>query len=97
MTGCREPAMGVGGLRTMGLGSVLAFVFTLVPGLAAACPTCVSSAFGDRTYNWPYLALILMPFIIAGVIGAVLYRHRGERAAADVLPSVDSLLDKETT
>ena len=97
MIGCREPAMGVGELRTMGFGSVLALVLTLVPGLAAACPTCVSSAFGDRTYNWPYLALILMPFIIAGAIGAVLYRHRGERAAADATLPVDSLLDKETT
>ncbi len=78
----------------MALGSL---ALTLVPGVAAACPTCVSSAFGDRTYNWPYLALILMPFIIAGAIGAVLYRHRGERAVTDALPPVDSLLEKETT
>ncbi len=76
--------------------TLLTLALTLVPGLATACPTCVSSAFGDRTYNWPYLALILMPFLIAGAIGAVLYRHRGERAAAAALPPIDSLLDKET-
>jgi hypothetical protein len=76
---------------------LLASALTLVPGVAAACPTCVSSAFGDRTYNWPYLALILMPFVVAGVIGAVLYRHRGERTTPDALPPLDSLLEKETT
>jgi hypothetical protein len=77
--------------------TVLALALTLVPGVAAACPTCVSSAFGDRTYNWPYLALILMPFVVVGVIGAVLYRHRGERTTLDALPPLDSLLEKETT
>ena len=96
-SGGGESGTGVGGPRRMRLGSVLAIVLTLVPGLAGACPTCVSSAFGDRTYNWPYLALVLMPFIIVGAIGVILYRHRGERAAADALPSVDSLLNKETT
>ena len=95
--GAREPGTTAGGLRKMGWGSVLTTALTVVPGVAVACPTCVASAFGDRTYNWPYLALILMPFIIVVAIGAVLYRHRGERAAADATPPVDSLLDKETT
>ena len=76
---------------------LLAIVVTLVPGLAAACPTCVSSAFGDRTYNWPYLGLILMPFTIVGAIGAVLSRQRGGAEAADVMPTVDGALSKETT
>jgi hypothetical protein len=79
------------------MGGGLALALTLVPRLAAACASCMSSAFGDRTYTWPYLALILMPFIVAGAIGAVLYRHRGSRASADTRSSVDSLLDKETT
>ena len=42
----------------------------LAPRLAAACATCVSSAYGDRGFNWAYLLLILvMPFV-------VLWRHR---------------------
>ena len=77
--------------------ALAALALVLLPALAEACATCIGSPFGDRTYNWPYLALILMPFIIAGAIGAVLYRHRGERAAADATLPVDSLLDKETT
>jgi hypothetical protein len=76
---------------------VLTIALALVPGLATACPTCVSSAFGDRTYNWPYLGLILMPFLIAGTIGAFLYRHRGEVEVADGLSPVDGALSKETT
>ena len=56
---------------------LLASALTLVPGLAAACPTCVSSAFGDRTYNWPYLVLILVPFALGTVIVTVFMRVTG--------------------
>jgi hypothetical protein len=80
--------------------ALLALAVALVPGLAAACATCVSSAFGDRTYNWPYLALILMPFVVVGAIGAVVYRYRGALQSPPPLEAplaVDSLLDKETT
>ena len=76
----------------------------LVPGSAAACATCVSSAFGDRTYNWPYLALILMPFLVTGALGAVLYHYRGALRTPDAgtapsnAPSaVDRSLEKEMT
>ena len=37
-----------------------------------ACATCIASPFGDRTYNWPYLFLILLPFVVAAVVGGVL-------------------------
>jgi hypothetical protein len=51
----------------------------LWPAMAEACATCISSAYGDRTYNWPYLALILLPFAVAAVIGGVLARVNGVR------------------
>ena len=76
----------------------------LAPGAAAACATCVSSAYGDQTYNWPYLALILMPFLVSGAVGAVLYRYRRTLPSSDVHPTpadtpppLEIFLDKETT
>jgi len=46
-----------------------------VPGRAAACAVCLGNAFGDRSYTWPYLGLILMPFIVAGaVLGALAWQ-----------------------
>ena len=53
----------------------------LAPRAASACATCVASAYGDRTFNWAFLGLILMPFAvgvgIAGVFAARYYRHSG--------------------
>jgi hypothetical protein len=49
----------------------------LLPAAAEACATCIASPFGDRTYNWPYLALILLPFVMAAVIGGVLAHVSG--------------------
>ena len=56
----------------------LAFlVVALAPRAAWACATCVASAYGDRTFNWAFLGLILMPFVvgfgIAGVFAARYY------------------------
>ena len=45
--------------------------------LTLACATCIASPFGDRTYNWPYLLLILLPFVVAAVIGGVLAHMNG--------------------
>ena len=60
--------------------AVLAWL--LVPAAAEACATCIGSPFGDRTYNWPYLALILLPFAMASVIGGVLLRVSGVSLSA---------------
>jgi hypothetical protein len=51
----------------------------LVPGVAAACAACVSSAYGDRTFNWAYAVLLLAPFLVAVVVGAVLAWNAGYR------------------
>ena len=53
---------------------------TLVVGLAlperaAACAVCLGNAFGDRSYTWPYLGLILMPFIVgSAILGALAWQ-----------------------
>jgi hypothetical protein len=51
-----------------------------VPRAAVACATCVSSGFGDRTYTWAYLGLLLMPFVVAVAIVATLAWYAGWRA-----------------
>jgi hypothetical protein len=44
------------------------------PRPAAACATCISSPFGDQTYAWPYLGLILLPFgLIVAIVGILGY------------------------
>ena len=48
----------------------------LVPGTAWACATCVASAYGDRTFNWAFLGLILMPFVVGlGIAGVFASRY----------------------
>ena len=46
-------------------------IVLLIPGVAAACATCAFSAYGDRTFNWAFLGLILMPFVVGVGIGGV--------------------------
>jgi hypothetical protein len=57
--------------------TLAALALALLPSAADACATCVSSAYGDRTYSWPYLLLILLPFAVAAVIGGILARVNG--------------------
>jgi len=46
----------------------------LTPRSALACATCIASPFGDQTYTWPYLGLILLPFgLIAAIVGILGY------------------------
>jgi len=47
-----------------------------------ACATCIASPYGDRTYSWPYLLLIVLPFVVTAVIGIVLARVNGVSATA---------------
>jgi hypothetical protein len=63
----------------MRVGGLLAALLTW-PGLAWACPTCIASAYGDRTFNWAYLGLLLTPLVVAVVIGGVLaaVHHRSK-------------------
>ena len=56
-----------------------ALLILSVPRTAAACAVCIGSAFGDRSYTWPYLGLILMPFVVVAAILGVLAWHLGWR------------------
>ena len=44
-----------------------------------ACAACVSSAYGDRTFNWAYTALMVVPFVVLVVISAVFVWNAGYR------------------
>jgi hypothetical protein len=57
----------------------LALGGALTPAVAAACAACVSSAYGDRTFNWAYGGLLLTPFVVAVVVGGVLSWNAGYR------------------
>jgi hypothetical protein len=70
----------------------LALAGALAPQTVAACTACVSSAYGDRTFNWAYGGLLLAPFVVALVIGTVLtwnagYRLRWRSSTPTPLPS----------
>jgi hypothetical protein len=55
----------------------VAALVAVTPAAGLACATCVSSAFGDRTYNWAYLGLIIMPFALTAVVGFIVAYARG--------------------
>ena len=88
-------------MKTLGC-SALALI--LMPRLALACATCMASPFGDRTYTWPYLGLILLPFVlIAAVVGILAYhagyrpRTMARRLVARFAANDDPEIIKETT
>ena len=74
----------------------------LLPRPVWACATCVASAYGDRTFNWAFLGLILMPFVVGVGVAAVLASRyyvahrpphpRGALAAAQLAPHEESSL-----
>ncbi|HEY7650901.1 MAG TPA: hypothetical protein VID04_18030 [Methylomirabilota bacterium] len=60
--------------------TVAALALLVRPDVAAACATCVASAYGDRTYNWAFLGLVLMPFVLTATVGGIfLHRYGGLR------------------
>jgi hypothetical protein len=61
--------------------SLAAVFVAAAPRSAAACAMCMSAAFGDRSYTWPYIGLILAPFLVGVAITLVLARHNGWRWA----------------
>jgi hypothetical protein len=61
------------------LRALAAFTLALVPAQAAACAVCLGSAFGDRSYSWAYIGLMMMPFVVAGAVISVLAWQFGWR------------------
>ena len=81
-----------------------ALALVLVPRSALACATCMASPFGDRTYTWPYLGLILLPFVLIAAVVGILAYHAGyhprtiaRRLVARCAAKDDPEIIKETT
>ena len=69
----------------MTCGLAVALLMLAGPSVAWACPGCVSSAFGDRTFGWPYLSLIAAPFFIgSGIAGVMAYYYRRTRQTTEM-------------
>lgn len=80
-------------------GIPLVATFLSMPRVAGACASCLSSAFGDQTYNWAYLGLMLTPLVLCAVIGGVIaWCHRANVREARRDPSTTApLFNEETT
>ena len=61
------------------LTAILGATGVSAPRVAAACATCIASGFGDQSYSWPYIGLIVMPFLVAAGIVATLAWAAGWR------------------
>ena len=79
------------------LAAVLAALGMLLPRLAEACATCISSPYGDRTYNWAYIGLLLMPFAVAVVIGGVFAWSAGYLDPAALRRAVSTKVTRNVT
>lgn len=76
----------------------------LTPAVARACASCISTPFGDQTYTWPYVGLILLPFaLMTAIVGVLAYhtgygpRHIRQWLAARFTAPDDPEILKETT
>jgi hypothetical protein len=66
----------------MRLPAVAAMVMAAVTGaprVGFACATCISSGYGDRSFTWAYVGLILMPFVVGLPIVVTLAWYAGWR------------------
>ena len=64
--------------------ALLALAVIVAPRTAAACAMCLDSAFGDRGFNWAFVALMLTPLAVALALGGILARALRRRPADDV-------------
>jgi hypothetical protein len=77
--------------------ALLTAALSLLPRLALACAACLSSPYGDRTYNWAYIGLLLMPFAVGSVIGGILAWNAGYRLNLARVRHLRKAMLKETT
>lgn len=62
--------------------ALAALAVIVTPRAAWACAACLDSAFGDRGFNWAFVALMLTPLAVAGALGGVLARVLRRRPGA---------------
>jgi hypothetical protein len=65
------------------IASLVVVAVALAPRVAGACAVCVDSAWGNRGFGWPFVALMLAPFVIAAGLGGVLAWSRRRRPLDD--------------
>ena len=53
--------------------AALALVPALAPGRVWACAVCLDSAWGDRGFGWPFIGLLLMPFVVVAALAGALF------------------------
>ena len=68
-------------LTSHGLGAAL-LGQALAPRVALGCATCIASGYGDRTFNWAYVALMGLPFALVLAVGGALAWCAGYRPRA---------------
>jgi len=66
-------------MRGAAVVAMVAAVVAGAPRVVAACSTCISSGFGDRSFTWAYVGLILMPFAVGVPIVVTLAWYAGWR------------------
>ena len=50
----------------------LTVLVVLAPSTASACAMCLTSAYGDRSFNWAFVGFMLTPFVVLGaLVGAL--------------------------
>jgi hypothetical protein len=80
---------------------LLAIVAPLVPSPAWACATCVASAYGDRTFNWAFVGLLAMPFVVGlGIAVVLVARYRAlhsERTSGGAEPGATQFIHEESS
>ena len=53
-----------------------AWIAVLTPDVAAACATCLDSAWGNRGFGWPFVVLMFAPFVVVlGLAGALAWGY----------------------
>jgi hypothetical protein len=66
-------------MRGPAVAGVIVAAIAAAPHVAAACATCISSGYGDRSFTWAYVGLILMPFVVGVPIVVTLAWYAGWR------------------
>jgi hypothetical protein len=77
--------------------ALVALLTLAVPALALACPSCISSPYGDRSYNLAYLGLIATPFAVGVVIAGVFTRCWWVQRRRRAIDQQTDPLNEETT
>jgi hypothetical protein len=66
-------------MRLPAVAAIVMAAAAAAPRVVSACATCISSGYGDRSFTWAYIGLILMPFAVGIPIVVTLAWYAGWR------------------